>query len=93
MDMIRNEKVPAAVRHDAIKDRLNRMWIGKDKEESNEFTGIGEVTITIKHKKPDIIDMDTDVEVLDNEENDGKDIQSELWDDWETSWSMAGANW
>jgi hypothetical protein len=25
MDLIRNTKIPAAVRHDAIKDRLNRM--------------------------------------------------------------------
>ena len=75
MDLIRNEKTPAAVRNAAIVDRLNRMWIGKEKEESNEFTGIGEVTITIKHKKPDVIDMNTDVEVLDSndgEENDGK---------------------
>lgn len=93
MDLIRNTKIPAAVRHDAIKDRLNRMWVGKEKEESNEFTGIGEVTITIKHKKPDVIDMDTDVEVLDWEENNGKSIQSTIWDDWETSWSMGSTDW
>jgi hypothetical protein len=93
MDLIRNTKIPAAVRHDAIKDRLNRMWVGKEKEESNEFTGIGEVTITIKHKKPDVIDMDTDVEVLDWEENNGKSIQSTVWDDWEASWSMGSTDW
>lgn len=93
MDLIRNEKTPAAVRNAAIVDRLNRMWIGKEKEESNEFQGIWEVTITIKHKKPDVIDMSNDVEILDWEENDGKDIQSELWDDWEASWSTASPNW
>jgi hypothetical protein len=96
MDLIRNEKTPAAVRNAAIVDRLNRMWIGKEKEESNEFQGIWEVTITIKHKQPEIIDMDNEVEILDSndwEENDVKDIQSELWDDWETSWSMGSADW
>ena len=102
MDLIRNEKTPAAVRNAAIVDRLNRMWIGKEKEESTEFQGIWEVTITIKHKQPDIIDMDNmdnvdnQVEILDSnngEENDVKDFQSELWDDWETSWSTRGADW
>ena len=99
MDLIRNEKTPAAVRNAAIVDRLNRMWIGKEKEESTEFQGIWEVTITIKHKQPEIIDMDNvdnQVEILDSndrEENDVKDIQSELWDDWETSWSTRGTNW
>lgn len=96
MDLIRNEKTPAAVRNAAIVDRLNRMWIGKEKEESTEFQWIWEVTITIKHKQPDIIDMDNEVEILDSndwEENDVKDIQSELWDDWETSWSMGSADW
>jgi hypothetical protein len=96
MDLIRNEKTPAAVRNAAIVDRLNRMWIGKEKEESTEFQGIWEVTITIKHKQPEIIDMDNEVEILDSndwEENDVKDIQSELWDDWETSWSTGSANW
>lgn len=96
MDLIRNEKTPAAVRNAAIVDRLNRMWIGKEKEESTEFQGIWEVTITIKHKQPEIIDMDNEVEILDSndwEENDVKDIQSELWDDWETSWSTRGADW
>ena len=42
MDLIRNEKTPAAVRNAAIVDRLNRMWIGKEKEESTEFQGIWE---------------------------------------------------
>ena len=91
MDLIRNEKTPAAVRNAAIVDRLNRMWIGKEKEESDEFTGVGEVTITIKHKKPDVIDMSNDLEII--EEDNGKTIQSELWDDWETVWSMAGTDW
>lgn len=93
MDLIRNEKTPAAVRNAAIVDRLNRMWIGKEKEESTEFQGIWEVTITIKHKQPDVIDMNTDVEVLDLEENDVKDIQSWVWDDWEASWSMGETDW
>jgi len=91
MDLIRNEKTPAAVRNAAIVDRLNRMWIGKEKEESDEFTGVGEVTITIKHKKPDIIDMSNDLEII--EEDNGKTIQSELWDDWEAVWGMAGIDW
>ena len=96
MDLIENEKTPAAVRNAAIIDRLNRAWVGKEKQESNEFTGIGEVTITIKHKQPDIIDMDNtvnDVEILDWENENGKTIQSELWDDWEASWSMGEADW
>lgn len=70
MEMIRNEDTPAAVRNDAIKDRLNRIWVGKEKEESWEFTGIWEVTITIKHKQPTIIEGET-VEVLDTNEEDG----------------------
>ena len=42
--------------------------------------------------------MDTSVEVLDEEENENngnnvKTIQSELWDDWEASWSMGEADW
>lgn len=66
MDIIRNDKMPPAVRMDWIKDRLNRMWVGRDKEESTDFTGIWEVTITIKHKQPEIIEA---VETLDaNEE-------------------------
>ena len=80
MDMIQNEDIPAAVRMDGIKDRLNRLGVGKQKEESQWFTGIGEVTITIKHKAPEIIewaiasdeiDADKDVEILDitNKEN------------------------
>ena len=93
MDLIRNEKTPANVRNAAIVDRLNRLWVGKQKEETNEFTGIWEVTITIKHKQPDIINMDNEVEILDDEENDEQDIQSELWDDWEASWSMGEADW
>ena len=67
MEMIQNEDVPAAVRHDAIKDRLNRLWVGRQKEESTDFTGIWEVTITIKHKQPEIVEW----EVLDANENDG----------------------
>jgi hypothetical protein len=90
MDLIRNEKTPAAVRNAAIVDRLNRMWIGKEKEESNEFQWIWEVTITIKHKQPEVIEQ---VEVLDSDTEDGKTIQSELWDDWEASWSTRGIDW
>lgn len=56
MEMIQNEDIPAAVRMDWIKDRLNRLWVGKQKEESTDFTGIWEVTITIKHKQPEIIE-------------------------------------
>jgi hypothetical protein len=93
MDLIRNEKTPAAVRNAAIVDRLNRMWIGKEKEESTEFQGIWEVTITIKHKQPEIIDMNNEVEILDSEEDNGKDFQSKFWDDWETSWSTRSADW
>lgn len=64
MDIIRDEKMPPAVRHDAIKDRLNRMWIGRDKEDNTDFTGIWEVTITIKHKAPEVVEG----EVLEVEE-------------------------
>jgi hypothetical protein len=56
MEMIQNEDIPAAVRHDAIKDRLNRLWVGKQKEEDTWFGGIGEVTITIKHKQPTVVE-------------------------------------
>lgn len=56
MEMIQNEDIPAAVRMDWIKDRLNRLWVGKQKEENQWFTGIWEVTITIKHKQPEIIE-------------------------------------
>ena len=69
MEMIQNEDIPAAVRMDWIKDRLNRLWVGKQKEESTDFTGIWEVTITIKHKQPEIIEG----EVLNAEDiNDAK---------------------
>ena len=67
MDMIQNEDIPAAVRMDWIKDRLNRLWVGKQKEEDTWFGGIGEVTITIKHKQPEIVEG----EVLNSEETDG----------------------
>lgn len=63
MEMIQNEDIPAAVRMDWIKDRLNRLWIGKQKDEDTWFTGIGEVTITIKHKAPEVIEG---VEILDD---------------------------
>lgn len=100
MDLIRNEKTPAAVRNNAIIDRLNRIWVGKQKEEDTWITGIWEVTITIKHKKPDIIEVKNDeiIEVKEekdldtNEIIDGEIIQSELWDDRETSWSMGSTN-
>ncbi len=71
MEMIQNEDIPAAVRMDWIKDRLNRLWVGKQKEESQWFSGIWEVTITIKHKQPTVVEGET-VEVLDPKpENDG----------------------
>lgn len=66
MEMIQNEDIPAAVRMDWIKDRLNRLWVGKQKEENTEISGVGEVTITIKHKQPTVIEWET-VEVLDKE--------------------------
>ena len=56
MEMIQNEDIPAAVRMDWIKDRLNRLWVGKQKEESQWFSGIWEVTITIKHKQPTVVE-------------------------------------
>ena len=68
MEMIQNEDIPAAVRMDWIKDRLNRLWVGRQKEESTDFTGIWEVTITIKHKAPEVIEW----EVLDANENDNE---------------------
>lgn len=71
MDIIRNDKMPPAVRMDWIKDRLNRMWIGREKEESTDFTGIWEVTITIKHKQPEIVEG----EILESEDKqDGETI-------------------
>lgn len=67
MDMIQNEDIPAAVRMDWIKDRLNRLWVGKQKEEDTWFSWIWEVTITIKHKAPEVIEG----EVLNSEETNG----------------------
>ena len=69
MDIIRNDKMPPAVRMDWIKDRLNRMWVGRDKEESTDFTGIWEVTITIKHKTPEVVEG---VEILDDNEKENE---------------------
>ena len=93
MDMIRDEDTPAAVRNDAIKDRLNRIWLRPEKEESSDLTGIWEVTITIKHKQPTVVEWET-VEILDwDKEEDGTTIQSELWDDWEASWSTDSIDW
>lgn len=71
MELIQNEDVPAAVRMDWIKDRLNRLGVGKQKDESTDFTGIWEVTITIKHKQPEVREGEV-VEILDpKEEDDG----------------------
>jgi hypothetical protein len=56
MEMIQNEDIPAAVRMDWIKDRLNRLWVWKQKEENQWFSGIWEVTITIKHKQPTVVE-------------------------------------
>lgn len=58
MEMIQNEDIPAAVRMDWIKDRLNRLWVWKQKEENQWFSGIWEVTITIKHKQPEVVEWD-----------------------------------
>ena len=69
MEMIKNEDVPAAVRMDWIKDRLNRLWVGKQKEESQWFSGIWEVTITIKHKQPTVIEWEV-VETLEPKQED-----------------------
>lgn len=76
MDMIQNEDIPAAVRMDWIKDRLNRLWVWKQKEEDAWFGGIGEVTITIKHKAPEVIEWtivsdEIEGEVLNPEETNG----------------------
>lgn len=65
MEMIQNEDIPAAVRMDWIKDRLNRLGVGKQKEENQWFSGIWEVTITIKHKQPTVVEGET-VEILDD---------------------------
>jgi len=65
MEMIQNEDIPAAVRMDWIKDRLNRLWVGKQKEENQWFSWIWEVTITIKHKQPTVVEWET-VEILDD---------------------------
>ena len=73
MDIIRNDKMPPAVRMDWIKDRLNRMWIGKEKDESTDFTGIWEVTITIKHKQPTVVEWET-VEILDDNKKEDENI-------------------
>lgn len=73
MEMIQNEDVPAAVRMDWIKDRLNRLWVGKQKEENQWFSWIWEVTITIKHKKADVVEGEVvESEPLEpKQENDG----------------------
>lgn len=90
MEMIQNEDIPAAVRMDWIKDRLNRLWIGKQKDEDTWFTGIGEVTITIKHKAPEVIEG---VTILDWETKDGEVISTELWDDGEASGGLGSSDW
>ena len=89
MDLIRDEKIPAAVRTTNIIDRLNRLWIGKQKEEDTAITSVGEVTITIKHKKIEPIEV---VDLVDNEDKDGT-ISTELWADWEAMTSVGEANW
>lgn len=71
MEMIQNEDIPAAVRMDWIKDRLNRLWVGKQKEENQWFTGIWEVTITIKHKQPTVVEGEVVEDLTDKPENDG----------------------
>lgn len=91
MDLIRDEKIPAAVRTTNIIDRLNRIWIWKHKEEDTSITGVWEVTITIKHKKLEPIEI-VDWEVLDTKEDNGT-ISTELWADWEARWSVGEADW
>lgn len=71
MEMIQNEDIPAAVRMDWIKDRLNRLWVGKQKEENTEISGVGEVTITIKHKQPTVIEWEVVEDLTNKPENDG----------------------
>lgn len=72
MEMIQNEDVPAAVRHDAIKDRLNRLWVGRQKEEdSNEYSRIWKITITVVDSKPKDEGNIIEWEVLDKDNNDG----------------------
>ena len=90
MDMIRDEDTPAAVRNDAIKDRLNRIWLRPEKEESTDFWWIWEITITIK--KPTVLEWET-VEVLDWDKEDDTSIQSTIWADWEASWGTTVPNW
>ena len=54
MDMIRDEDTPAAVRNDAIKDRLNRIWLRPEKEESSDLTLDGMfVAIVLPQTKSD----------------------------------------
>ena len=82
MEMIQNEDVPAAVRMDWIKDRLNRLWVGKQKEENQWFSGIWEVTITIKHKQPTVVEWEVvsderegeTVEILDDNKKEDENI-------------------
>jgi hypothetical protein len=71
MEMIQNEDIPAAVRMDWIKDRLNRLWVGKQKEENTEISGVGEVTITIKHKQPTVVEGEVVEDLTNKPENDG----------------------
>lgn len=90
MDMIRDEDTPAAVRNDAIKDRLNRIWLRPEKEESTDFWWIWEITITIK--KPTVLEWEA-VEVLDWDKEDDTSIQPTIWADWEASWGTTVPNW
>jgi hypothetical protein len=78
MEMIQNEDIPAAVRMDWIKDRLNRLGVWKQKEENQWFSGIWEVTITIKHKQPTVVEGEvvesedlSSADLTDKPENDG----------------------
>lgn len=89
MDIIKNEKMPPAVRMDWIKDRLNRLGIWKEKDEWVDFWWIWEITITIK--KPEVVEPV--VEVLDDNKEDGETISASVWDDWEASTSVAVSNW
>ena len=88
MDIIKNEKMPPAVRMDWIKDRLNRLWIWREKDDWIDFWGIWEITITIK--KPEVVEPV--VEVLDDNKEDGEIISASVWDDWEASRSVEVSN-
>lgn len=46
--IIKNPKAPMAVRNDAIKDRLNRAWVGVKDDDDKPNMFVGNMTITIE---------------------------------------------